>query len=149
MSARHLGSDKRVQKARHVVDTFERLQVHTLQPRFKSHDTVTRLPVVVYYCRTYIKAVRGGGVKRGDVCYGMLRAVAYVDESDQRTLVDPFRVPLMYVADSIPLIADSSIPIVLLLLSDGSTTTIGPIVVVLLSELQRRDAQVQRQLILD
>ena len=28
----------------------------------------------VYYCRTYMKAVRGGGVKRGDVCYGMLRA---------------------------------------------------------------------------
>ena len=28
--------------------------------------------VVVYYCRTYMKAVRGGGVKRGDVCHGML-----------------------------------------------------------------------------
>ena len=29
--------------------------------------------VVVYYCRTYVKAA-GGGVKRGDVCYGMLLA---------------------------------------------------------------------------
>ena len=42
--------------------------------------------VVVYYCRTYMKAVRGGGVKRGDVCYGMLRAAACVDESDQRSM---------------------------------------------------------------
>ena len=31
-----------------------------------------------------MKAVRGGGVKRGDVCYGMLRAAACVDESDHR-----------------------------------------------------------------
>jgi len=39
--------------------------------------------VVVYYCRTYVKAA-GGGVKRGDVCYGMLRAAACVDESVPR-----------------------------------------------------------------
>ena len=42
--------------------------------------------------RTYVKAVRGERVKRGDVCYGMLhkllllllllRAAACVDESD-------------------------------------------------------------------
>ena len=36
--------------------------------------------VVIDYCRTYAKAVRGGGVKRGDMCYvthyGMLRAAA-------------------------------------------------------------------------
>ena len=39
----------------------------------------------VYYCRTYIKAVRGeGGVKRGDVCYGM---TACVDESDHHALM--------------------------------------------------------------
>ena len=31
--------------------------------------------------------VRGGGVKRGDVCYGMLRASACVDESDHHTLM--------------------------------------------------------------
>ena len=43
--------------------------------------------VVVYYCRTYMKAVRGGGVKRGDVCYGMLRAAACVDESDHHALM--------------------------------------------------------------
>ena len=43
--------------------------------------------VVVYYCRTYMKTVRGGGVKRGDVCYGMLRAAACVDESDHHTLM--------------------------------------------------------------
>ena len=43
----------------------------------------------IYYCRTYMKAVRGGGsaVKRGDVCYGMLRAAACVDESDHHALV--------------------------------------------------------------
>ena len=32
--------------------------------------------------QNYVKAVRGG-VKRGDVCYGMLRAAACVDESDR------------------------------------------------------------------
>ena len=47
--------------------------------------------VVVYYCRTYTKVVRGGGVKRGNVCYGMLRAAACVDESDHHALV-PLRV---------------------------------------------------------
>ena len=40
-----------------------------------------------YYCRTHIKAVRG--VKRGDVCYGMLRAAACVDESDHHALIGP------------------------------------------------------------
>ena len=37
---------------------------------------------VVYYFRTYVnlKAVCGRRVKRGDVCYGMLRAAACVDE---------------------------------------------------------------------
>jgi len=45
------------------------------------------LPSVVYYCRTYVKAVRGRRVKRGDVCYGMLRAAASVDESDHHALM--------------------------------------------------------------
>ena len=45
------------------------------------------LIVVVYYCRTYVKAVRGRRVKRGDVCYGMLRAAACVDESDHHALM--------------------------------------------------------------
>ena len=48
----------------------------------------TRVLVVVYYCRTYVKAVRGRRVKRGDVCYGMLRAAACVDESDHHALMD-------------------------------------------------------------
>ena len=42
-SARHLetvGSDKRVQEARHVVDTFERMKLRTLQPSFKSRDAI-------------------------------------------------------------------------------------------------------------
>ena len=30
-----------------------------------------RVRVVVYYCRTYVKAVRGRRVKRGDVYYGL------------------------------------------------------------------------------
>ena len=34
-----------------------------------------------------MKAVRGGRVKRGDVCYGMLRAAACVDESDHHALM--------------------------------------------------------------
>ena len=35
-----------------------------------------------------MKAVRGElGVKRGDVCYGMLRAAACVDEPDDHALM--------------------------------------------------------------
>ena len=49
-----------------------------------NHD---RYNVVVYYYRTYVKAVRGRRVKRGDVCYGMLRAAACVDESDHHALM--------------------------------------------------------------
>ena len=37
--------------------------------------------------RTYVKAVRGERVKRGDVCYGMLRAAACVYESDHHALM--------------------------------------------------------------
>ena len=33
------------------------------------------------------KLCAGGGVKRGDVCYGMLRAAACVDESDHHALM--------------------------------------------------------------
>ena len=39
---------------------------------------------VVYYCR---KLCAGGGVKIGDVCYGMLRAAACVYESDHHALM--------------------------------------------------------------
>jgi len=38
--------------------------------------------VCVYYCRTYYKAVRGGGRRRvDDMCYDRRRAEACVDES--------------------------------------------------------------------
>ncbi len=38
--------------------------------------------VCVYYCRTYYKAVRGGGRRRvEDMCYERRRAEACVDES--------------------------------------------------------------------
>ena len=35
----------------------------------------------------YKSCARGGGVKRGDVCYGMIRAAACVDESDHHALM--------------------------------------------------------------
>ena len=35
----------------------------------------------------YKSCARGRGVKRGDVCYGMLRAAACVDESDHHALM--------------------------------------------------------------
>ena len=38
-------------------------------------------------CDLYKSCARGGGVKRGDVCYGMLRAAACVDESDHHALM--------------------------------------------------------------
>ena len=61
--------------------------MRTRCPTNPSGDLVPTQGVVVYYCRTYMKAVRGGGVKRGDVCYGMLRAAACVDESDHHALM--------------------------------------------------------------
>ena len=40
------------------------------------------LGVCVYFCRTYYKAVRGGGRRRvDDMCYDRRRAEACVDES--------------------------------------------------------------------
>ena len=59
-----------------------RVHCMTLLTRFGGH-----VYVVVYYCRTYVKAVRGRRVKRGDVCRGMLRAAACVDESDHHALM--------------------------------------------------------------
>ena len=47
----------------------------------------SKLLFITAVCRT-VKAVRGRRVKRGDVCYGMLRAAACVDESDHHTLMD-------------------------------------------------------------
>jgi len=44
-------------------------------------------PVCVYYCRTYYKAVRGGGRRRvEDMCYERRRAEACVDESAHHAL---------------------------------------------------------------
>ena len=45
--------------------------------------------VCVYYCRTYYKAVRGGGGRRvEDVCYERRRAEACVDESAHHALAN-------------------------------------------------------------
>ena len=45
--------------------------------------------VCVYYCRTYYKAVRGGGRRRvEDMCYERRRAEACVDESAYHALVN-------------------------------------------------------------
>ena len=60
---------------------YTRTTVALALPQVPSHV------VVVYYCRTYMKDVSGGGVKRGDVCYGMIRAAACVDESDHHALM--------------------------------------------------------------
>ena len=47
--------------------------------------------VCMYVCLLlqdlYKSCARGGGVKSGYVCYGMLRAAACVDESDHHTLM--------------------------------------------------------------
>jgi hypothetical protein len=48
------------------------------------NGTHSLLQVCVYYCRTYYKAVRGGGRTRRrveDMCYERRRAKACVDES--------------------------------------------------------------------
>ncbi len=43
----------------------------------------------VYYCRTYYKAVRGGGRRRvDDMCYDRRRAEACVDESARHALAN-------------------------------------------------------------
>ncbi len=45
--------------------------------------------VCVYYCRTYYKAVRGGGRRRvEDMCYDIRRAEACVDESAHHALAN-------------------------------------------------------------
>ncbi len=47
------------------------------------------LDVCVYYCRTYYKAVRGGGRRRvDDMCYDRRRAEACVDESARHALAN-------------------------------------------------------------
>ena len=54
--------------------------------------------VCVYYCRTYYKAVRGGGRRRvDDMCYDRRRAEACVDESAHHALanVGPVRNPVL------------------------------------------------------
>jgi len=51
--------------------------------------------VCVYYCRTYYKAVRGGGRRREeDMCYDIRRAEACVDESAHHAL-GPVRNPVL------------------------------------------------------
>ena len=55
--------------------------------------------VVVYYCRTYVKAVRGGWSEEGglrDVCYEMLRAAACQCVDDQSDHHAPMYVVVYY-----------------------------------------------------
>lgn len=55
------------------------------------HLACMSLQIARYVCLLlqdlYKSCARGGGVKRGDVCYGMLRAAACVDESDHHALM--------------------------------------------------------------
>jgi hypothetical protein len=54
-----------------------------------------QISVCVYYCRTYYKAVRGGGRRRvEDMCYDRRRAEACVDESAHHAL-GPVRNPVL------------------------------------------------------
>ena len=59
--------------------------------------------VCVYYCRTYYKAVRGGGRRRvDDMCYDRRRAEAWVDESAHHALAsDSFTVCVFITAGPI------------------------------------------------
>ena len=51
--------------------------------------TYYKAVVSVYYCRTYYKAVRGGGRRRvDDMCYDRRRAEACVDESAHHALAN-------------------------------------------------------------
>ena len=53
----------------------------------KLSPAATHRSVCVYYCRTYYKAVRGGGRRRvDDMCYDRRRAEACVDESARHAL---------------------------------------------------------------
>ena len=48
--------------------------------------------VCVYYCRTYYKAVRGGGRRRvDDMCYDRRRAEACVDEYSVFSIMSPLK----------------------------------------------------------
>ncbi len=55
----------------------------------RSSTSLLVLCVCVYYCRTYYKAVRGGGRRRvDDMCYDRRRAEACVDESARHALAN-------------------------------------------------------------
>ncbi len=55
-----------------------------VHPKSEGHQCVC-----VYYCRTYYKAVRGGGRRRvEDMCYDTRRAEACVDESAHHALAN-------------------------------------------------------------
>ena len=71
-----------------VVTRIVQLSTGRTRKSFAASSHPPPVSMYVYYCRTYIKAVRGdGGLKRGHVCYGMLRAAACVDESDHHALM--------------------------------------------------------------
>ena len=56
-------------------------------PHYGTELLSTRGDVCLLLQDLYKSCARGGGVKRGDVCYGMLRAAACVDESDHHALM--------------------------------------------------------------
>ena len=65
---------------------------HTRRSRPPARATIYKVSqFAMYVCLLlqdlYKSCARGGGVKRGDVCYGMLRAAACVDESDHHALM--------------------------------------------------------------
>ena len=55
--------------------------------RYCQRDIHSETYVCLLLQDLYKSCARGGGVKRGDVCYGMLRAAACVDESDHHALM--------------------------------------------------------------
>jgi len=71
------------------------LGLQATQPKLRSSSADECVRVCVYYCRTYYKAVRGGGRRRvEDMCYARRRAEACVDESAHHAL-GPLRNPVL------------------------------------------------------
>ena len=103
-SAHHYAVTHRTQKGlglRKVLVLVKVIQSRTTnfsstQARANSALSRTYLGCVcVYYCRTYYKAVRGGGRRSGDdMCYDRRRAEACVDESARHAL-GPVRNPVL------------------------------------------------------
>ena len=71
-----------------VIQHPERLALSRPMPEPGAHSILPCFATVCLLLQDLYKScARGGGVKRGDVCYGMLRAAACVDESDHHALM--------------------------------------------------------------